>query len=51
MAVRNASVPFRAEPIRQAVRGPVSAVISSRARRSASRQTAIVRKTKAAFQL
>ena len=51
MAVRNASTPLIADPMRQAVRGPVSPSIGRRAWARASWQTAIVRMTKAAFQL
>ncbi len=51
MAVRKASAPLMAEPIRQAVRGPVSSFIGRPAWARASRQTAMVRMTKPAFQL
>jgi len=51
MAVRKESTPLIAEPMRQAVRGAVSPSIGRRAWARASRQTAMVRMTKAASQL
>jgi hypothetical protein len=51
MAMRKASGPFSVEPIRQAIRGAVFSSTGIPEFSSASLQTAIVKITKAAFQL